>query len=713
MKDHRKTANINEEYTISGSTARLASDRLLRGMGHIDERLVAELEEADLPHRAAAPKRFFPAIAGLAAAAVVLTLLFATVFREMLLTGEWFGKREGVPARSMETADTGSFAEIIPEQTEAGAFGTADTVPETAGRADDETDGTEIGAEETVPEENPLSYGYGTRIDLEGGVLPIGEDQVIAAETKEGMMLIVDRWGEILEELPMASFGDPVNRRQEARILTKGKPVPVIQKQVNGSELTGLYDGPGLFWSMRPSRERLYMLGDNLATDSEAYVSNGDLLFTDGTQVKGSGSAVFRRIGNFITNGVQLFDLEGKEVFRSAGSILDVLEITVQSDFLMFSLGADTNIRTSLAFQPGQADEGQDEKVTVVISRTADDTLMTLLDRTLVWRESSGLTYKGHTENTISWTDQQGYGIITDLWLNTLITEPEFYARNPQYSKPLTGGKGIIAMDEYTDIRDSETENQDACYRIAISSSGEHCICTANFEIMTVLYIEPGGTGYFADSYRLEQHIDAESGNYARWADVSEPLGSAYYAANPSDPDEFYKLADKKEDSYSTGISKFTSVSGITGFGFGFVQNEKYISCSFLKFRDREPVIWQDNEEKKSFEGMEVFSNGIVRVTFRHILEGEEAEALLSNAVTENGTVVGEQIWTDEYYLDDGTPVTTDEIHPYTRLPGSTEIVLAGDERNVLLVTPEFVCSEEGNTIVFAPAWPGTEDGIQ
>ena len=548
---------------------------------------------------------------GLAAAAAVTAVLFGTRFHEKdpsSLPPETSAEVQADPAEEESTETLTDPAEE--ESTEA----LTDPADETLTEAADEPS-----AENTEAADTPA--------------------RAILAETSGNDLVTLDFSGNVLATLRGASLAYPLSFTSlEAVIVEEGVPIPVR----TGSEINGLYDPFSGEWVIEPAEQPLYRLSPSLVTNSQAYLANGILMDNRGQQIPGSGTAVFSRVGDYVSNGVQLFDLKGQEICTFPGQMNALYEDVPLPDGTV--------------------------KTCAVISREDGGTSLYTLDGQEVFREMSGLTCTSLAGGLISWRDANENAVITDLSLQPILTEAEFYARNPDYVKPIDAGNGIslLAVSE-----DGER------LLIVISYGHDYCICDRDFRILqgNVQLNTTLGHSYYADEDWLVQA--AQTGNKDYWYTKQEDgqLWAVCFITG-----ETICLGDYtpivSEIPVQTGLFDLFSrdAQAILLYKIG---DEASGSSYMMRLADgtvislpRYTVMGQ----------LDVFASGIIRVSGR------------VQDIDENGNL-SSSLKLTEYYTPEGELLASDTC------PSGLHSMIP-DEDNLLLVTPEIECREINGEII-------------
>lgn len=286
--------------------------------------------------------------------------------------------------------------------------------------------------------------------ESEGEQIPIADDERLAVSLGEYTAVVLDKEGRIVDRLENAQMQLGNYGYERVKILSGGDTVPVSIKTGAGGEdyLTGLYDVGTGSWRLEPVYHTVRLLGNGLCSNTDIMEGAGGVLMrTDGT-VLAESSQAFVENGNFITDGQRLFDLDGNYLRETEGYIINVVE-----DCLITSGNNGTQI-----WNP---------------------------DGSLRAVETSGLYVLGVTGGMISWVDSNQAGVITDINLQPVITQGEFYQRNQNWH---LDGSYFMLVDQSPDGQYRLVEMLNADYEM------RYYLCDSEYRILEEYIEEICGT---------------------------------------------------------------------------------------------------------------------------------------------------------------------------------------------------------------------------
>ncbi len=261
----------------------------------------------------------------------------------------------------------------------------------------------------------------------ETSLLPMEENEYLAVTVKdnvtgEDVLVILDNDGNTINIMEGYSLKEYVLTGESA-VVSGEKPLMLeyISKTCINEEgiysvpdegwiHTGIYSIENRDWIQEPYYGNLILLSDTLCTNRDDKFTSGKLMKLDGSVITegiGNGLHMIRRIGNLISDGVNLYDLEGN---------------------YMFKFGSEE-------IQPGKfgvslADAW--DKYILISDDTSEHGGIKLMtqDGATLWTEQSGLGLRGYFGDLWSWVDSNNSGLITDMKLNPVLSETEFRQAN-------------------------------------------------------------------------------------------------------------------------------------------------------------------------------------------------------------------------------------------------------------------------------------------
>ncbi len=299
-------------------------------------------------------------------------------------------------------------------------------------------------------EENVTETSVET-IAEEASLLPLEADEYLAVTTEE-KLVILNRDGKVVTELEGCRL-DTYKMTGDTAVISGTKPLlleyvseaclneeGIYSVEDEGWIYTGIYSIENQDWLLEPHYGNLILLSDHLCTNRDDKFTSGKLMKLDGTVIAekaGNPLNNITRVGDFVSDGKNLYDLEGNYVV---------------------TFGSDAEVPSG-KFGPTLGDVW--EQYLLVSDDTVGDgrslKLMTIAGETL-WTETSGLTLKGHFGDLWSWTDANNVGLITDMKLNHILSESEFYQINA--GKEINGGNMmLVSVNEENGERLIETSN--------------------------------------------------------------------------------------------------------------------------------------------------------------------------------------------------------------------------------------------------------------
>ena len=409
--------------------------------------------------------------------------------------------------------------------------------------------------------------GEGIEItDTRGNVLFADEDRFARAKVIYAPKLTVNP---VYQWQQLADYGAGSGSHQvlDDRMLWKiTDPLAVIIpdenfKDQNISGGISFFDIENGTWLMEPEQVSAFsLIGNGLWTDSQVPANPGGLRKPDGSVIelhKGAAAdgseyegAVYRQYQNYIVSGEYPYDNGSGTVWDFEGN-----KLTAVNDIVMDVLDNGYVIR-----KPGENDR------TVVYDSDGNE----------IFSENSGLIYRGQSGGYFNWIAGGRYGaavqgvesLVTDDRLQIVLTESEFFAKNPQYAE----GLDEIVNDGFT-VRDSCNISvcgvNDAYIEVMLERMGSHefIFCDRDFvelypKKIIKLKEEYHEISYTKDGLQIVLSDNPDTAGRNSSGDSSGPAAADPSAhdcsgiaripvreASPEEEEEYKKLEEKSPDS--------------------------------------------------------------------------------------------------------------------------------------------------------------------
>lgn len=275
------------------------------------------------------------------------------------------------------------------------------------------------------------------------GPLPIGEDERLMVVAGNNTLLVLDQNGTVTQKFENAAAGGDslLGNWQDAQVVSVSDPVSINIKTGEGEYdyKAGLYSLQEDRWILEPVYEELYVLSDKLITDSSIMMGGGCLMTTDGTVLAETEYYAFTRMGDYVFDDKNLFDLDGNW----------------------------------LASFDGYANQAFDDRI--LISSMDGSMLMLGEDGSTLWQMGPELTYIESCGEYLNWVDQNGAGIITDLNWQRVTDDVQFYQKNPDQG--LTGN-GLRLVSQSPDGERNLVKLTDSMYQ------DYYYVCDSEYRIL-------------------------------------------------------------------------------------------------------------------------------------------------------------------------------------------------------------------------------------
>ena len=438
----------------------MTKDDLLFGFGEIDDQILDSMlrrqinQEIRNRRRKKARKGVVMTSAGmiLAAAAIVLIMIFSGTKEsdisrlpsgtEIFTEADSLSKEVTETAAEMESPETG-YTDIEAEKQAEEDTGAAEEAGRKAEAYTEEE--TKADTKADTPE-----YAFYT-VRAENGGIKILDPAGSSILELERALVILDASTPVNQVEAWNNSKDGQGSGHAQKVLegeiswNREEPLPIVIPAEGETGNTnhgscGIWSIEAGGWLVSPEDHGyLNLIGNGLWTDSEQMVCGGSLMRMDGTVLATENTpAAFREYAGYIIGAARsLFDMDGNRLCQLPPEEIGGSYLTV-NDML-------------------------DDAYVVTINAmdgSGRSTVFYDFDNNELFRESSGLGYNGHCENYLNWIDTDGQCLVTDRNLNIVLTQPDFYAKNPQY---VPSGQEAVRM-QVCEVREDG-------YTILLSSS--------------------------------------------------------------------------------------------------------------------------------------------------------------------------------------------------------------------------------------------------